>query len=756
MRTSSVSRRAFLRSSSLAGGGLVLWFASGCSAPAPAPSAPAANQSAAAPPAVPQSAAPQSAAATSAPAAPAAAGRAGGRSIPNDVDAWLAIRPDGGVTLSTGKVEFGQGIQTAFGQLVAEELDVPFSAVDVVMGHTDRVPFDNPTVGSASMRATGPLVRQAAAAMRGWLLDLGAAKLGVPATALSTGNGQVFVSAQPDTTVSYADLAAGQRSDRQFSGQVPLKSPDRFSVIGADVPRVDIPAKVNGSMQYGYDTTVPGMLHGKILRPPSLGATLHSVDYSQAQSMPGVAGVFRDGDFVGLAADRLDQANAALATIQATWNELSSPETQDTIYDLLKRTPDHGKVTAAGDIGAGLARITKPLQITVRAPYVAHLSIEPESALAQPNGDQLQVWSSTQAPFGLQDAIAGALKRSPDSITVHTVMSGGAFGRKSIPDVAIEAARLAVGLNRPVRINWTREEEFQFDQFRPAMLIELQTGLDDQGAIPAWKYDLYGAAYFKPMGPNPMPAGTDAGAHAAGIYGLANIQTTFYQSESPLPVHFWRDNGASTNALARETALDELAEMAGTDPVTFRERLLGNNPRMLAVMHAAVSQAGWTPSVGRSGRGYGLALDFADGTWVAEVAQVAVDPSSGQVQVKHVDVAVDCGLVVNPANARAQVEGGIIGQGVSSAMKEQITFQNGRVTNATFKAYAPLSMREAPTVDVVFVEDKSQPMQGLGEPAVGPVTPAIANAIYDAVGIRLRELPFLPARVQAALQAAGA
>jgi len=738
------TRRDFLRTSALAGGGLVLWISAGGS-PRAAFAQPAPNPTA--------GAGSSDEVSEQTGSAQRQSGRGfGGQNIPKDVDAWLKIGQDGTISLFSGKVEFGQGIQTAFGQLVADELDVPFQSVQVVMGSTDQVPYDNPTVGSQSMRSTGPLVRQAAAEMRQWLLELGSQQLGVATDSLTMSNGQVVVANQPDTSVSFAALAAGKTSGRQMSGQETLKSPDQFTIIGTDVRRVDVPPKVTGEMKYGYDTTVPGMLHGKIVRPPTVGATLQSVDFSQASGMPGVVGVFQDGGFAGLAARTHDQAQAAIQAVQATWQEFDTQTTSETIFDLLKSTPDQGRPSGRGDLQAGLAQIAKPLTVRATAPYVAHASIEPESALALPDGSNLEVWASTQAPFQLRSAIASALNIPADNVTVHAVMSGGAFGRKAVPDAGIEAARLAMGIGQPVRINWTRQEEFWLDQYRPAMLIELSTGLDSAGNIAAWQYDLYAAAYYQPMGPGPMSASANASADATSIYGLNNIQTTFYQSHSPLPVHNWRDNGAPVNTLARETALDELAEMAGADPVTFRERLLQDNPRMLAVMHAAVQKAGWTPGVGRTGQGYGLALDFGDGTYVAEVARVSLDPSSGLPRLDHIDVAVDCGLVVNPAGARCQIEGGVIGQGVSSTLKEGITFSAGKITNASFRQYGPLRMSEAPTVDVVFVEDKTQPMQGLGEPAIGPVSAAVSNAIYDAMGVRLRELPFTAERVQAALQ----
>ncbi|HLY64589.1 MAG TPA: molybdopterin cofactor-binding domain-containing protein, partial [Chloroflexota bacterium] len=310
---------------------------------------------------------------------------------------------------------------------------------------------------------------------------------------------------------------------------------------------------------------------------------------------------------------------------------------------------------------------------------------------------------------------------------------------------------LSKAVNKPVKIAWTRQEEFQFDLFRPAMLIELTAGLDGSGNLAAWQYDLYSTAYFPEGAKQPTRASAEAAASVLDFYAVPNARTTFYQSVAPLPPHFWRANGSPVNGLAREAAIDMLAETAGTDPVSFRTTLLQNNPRLLAVMNAAVQKANWKPGVGSTGRGFGLGLSWTDGTYVAEVAQVAVDKASGKVSVKHVDTAIDCGLVINPEAVRCQVEGSVVMHGVSSTLKEQIMFSGGRVTNTAFAQYNLLTMSETPTVDTVFVEDKKQPMEGIGEPAVAATTPAIANAIYDAVGVRLWDLPFTPDKVLAAI-----
>lgn len=679
------------------------------------------------------------------------------RSRPTDVNAYLKIGPDGTVTLYTGKVDYGQGIQTGFAQLAAEELDVPFERVNVVMGITDQAPWDLGTFGSLSTRSTGPVIRQAAAEMHQWLLELGAAQLGLMPNQVHTQNGSVVANSDSTQSVSYANLAAGKVTDHSTQGTAPLKDPSQYTIVGQSIPRVDVPDKVDGKVKYGYDMTVQGMVHGKVVRAPSWGATLSSIDFSAAQGMPGVVGVFQDGDFAGLAAERHEQAEAALAAVKAAWAEQNSPYTSDNIHDAIKSTADAGKTIhdPVGDIGGALAGAAKTVTVKVRSAYVAHAPIEPMGGLVSIQPDKTEVWTSTQDPFAAQDAVAMTLNIPREQVIVYPPTSGGAYGRKTLTDQVVEAARLAKALGRPVRINRTREEEFQLEYARPALVVEVTAGLDGQGKLSSWDWATYAAAYFPEGAAKPTPAGADNAASVLDYYDVPNARSMFYQGVSPLPVTFWRANGTPVNGLARESAIDELAELAGVDPVSFRAGLLGSHPRLLAVLQKAVAMSGWKPGVGSTGQGYGVGLSFTDNTYVAEVAHVSVDPNSGKVTVSHIDAAIDAGLVVNPLAATHQIEGSIVSQGMSSTMSEQLTFARGKITNPSFAKYKPLTFVDAPTVDVQFIEDKTQPMQGIGEPAVGAVSAAVSNAIYDAVGVRMRDLPFLPAKVLAALKARG-
>ena len=676
------------------------------------------------------------------------------RSLPTNVDSYLAVNANGTITLATGKVEFGQGIQTGFAQLVAEELDVPLERIKVIMGITDQAPYDIGTFGSASTRRTGPIIRKAAAEMRQWLAELGSNSLGLSIDQVITKDGAVVAVNDGNASVSYADLASDMQVMREIGDNTRLKDPGTYTIVGADAPRIDLPAKVNGEMKFGYDVTIEGMVHGKIVRPPALSATLLDIDFSAAEKMPGVIGTFRNGDFAGLAAERRDQAEAALAVVKARWSEVNTGNTSDNIYALIKRTADAGQVLDAkpGDPDSALAGAVSTVTATFRAPYVSHAPLEPKTSLVRISPDRVDVWTSTQAPFRDQAAVAALLGRPLDEVVVTPMMCGGAFDSKVTTVSELEATRLAQAFDRPVKIQWTRQEEFQFGQFRPAAQSEIKAGLDADGNLVAWKHDLYSSNYFPEGAESAMSGGAAAGANILDVYGLPNTKTTWYKGHSPLPVYMWRgNNGTSHNVMAHECVIDELAERAGKDPVTFRSGLLTDNPRMKALMDVVVKKAGWIPGVGSTGRGFGIAISYTDDTYIAQVAQAKVDTSTGQIVVKHIDVAVDCGLVVNPQGATLQIEGGVIFS-LSPTLREMVTFDNGKVTNASYNQYQPIRMNEVPTIDVIFVEDKAQPMGGVGEPGCASVPDAVSNAVYDAIGVRLREIPFTPDRVLAAIK----
>lgn len=733
-QTSRISRRNLIQGGAAAAGLTIFWS-----------SAATAHQTGSASPV----ASPQAGATPEATPAPQQSGP------PTDIDSYLRVNEDGTVTLMTGKVEYGQGIATGFTQLIAEELSVPFESIEVVMGQTDVSPFDIGTFGSLSTRLTGPRIRQAGAGMRLWLIDLGAEQLGLAPDAVSLKDGAVVANDDPGTSVSFAELASGKNTSREIDPEVALKDASTYTVIGQSIPRPDVSRKVNGSLAYGIDATADGMVWAKIVRPPGFGFTLEEIDFSEAEQMPGVVGTYRDGDFAGLAAETLQQAEAALAAVQATWNDPGSEVTSDTIFDHLLETADEGQ-PLGDDTGPGqeedlAGTLTDPLEVTFRAPFVNHCPIEPRTALVEITDEQVSVWSSTQDPFQVRGAVAELLGRDVESVVVTPMAAGGAFGSKIIPMAELEAATLAREFGRPVKLLWNRQEEIGHGQYRPAMLINITAGLDADGLISGWQYDLYSASYFPAGSGIQNGAAADWSADTREIYDIAATKTMWFQAESPLPPYYWRVNGATTNTWAREVTMDMLAERAGLDPVTFRRNHLGNNPRMEAVMDAAVEKAGWTPGVGPTGQGIGIALGFDANTYVAEIAKVEIDNETGEVLVRHFDVAVDCGLVLNPEAVKHQLEGGVV-MGTSSSLREFIEFENGQVRNNSFGAYAPITMRESPSVDVVFSEDKNNPMGGIGEPGVAPSTGAIANALYDLTGVRLFDTPFTADRVLAALE----
>lgn len=671
----------------------------------------------------------------------------------NEVDAYLTIGEDGKVTLKTSKMEFGQGIRTGFMQIVAEELDVDVEDVIVDMGQTDVAAPEFGTFGSLSTQMSGPVFRQAAATMRAWVLELAAEDLGDSVDELTIESGVVT---GPSGSRTFAELASGKASEREISQEVALKDPADYKIVGQPLPRVDLAAKATGKQVYGIDVEVEGMVYGKVVRPPSLDATLDSVDFSEAESMPGVVGTVHEGNFAAIVAERKDQVEAAIKAVKASWTESGSTITSETIFDVLKETADDGQPLdeegTAGDPDAALANVEGAETYTYLLPYLSHSPIEPKSAVVDVREDGVDVWVSTQDPFSSRAAVAKHLGRDESEVIVHGMHPGGAFGSKIVPQVEIEAATISKGVGRPVKLIWDRIEEFMFGQFRPAMRIEITAGLDENNAIAGWRYDAYTGGYYPEGAKVPTGSASDWSANIHEIYpDVAETKTTLYNGVTPLPPYFWRVNGATSNTFARESTIDILAEKAGMDPVSFRDTMLENNPRLAAVMHAAVDSAGWTPGVGSTGEGFGLALGFDANTYIAQVAKVEVDAETGELKIVQFDVALDPGLAVNPEAIKHQIEGGVV-QSLSAVLREEVKFENGKLTNGTFSQYAPILMRDAPPViNVTILSDPTQPMGGIGEPGVAPVIGAVANAVYDAVGARMFRAPFTPERILAAL-----
>ncbi len=669
-----------------------------------------------------------------------------------EVDTFLHIDEEGKVHLKTGKIEFGQGIKTGFMQLIAEELDVDVEDVIVSMAQTDEAAPEMGSFGSMSTQVSGPVFQQAAATMRAWLLDIAADELGDSAADLTIEAGVV---SGPSGSLTFADLAAGKATEREINPDATPKDPTTYKVVGQSLPRVDITDKVTGQQIYGIDVEVEGMVYGKVVRPPSLDAILEDVDFSAALEMPGIVGSVHEGNFAAIAGERMDQVNAAIREVKATWTETGSTITSENIHDKIKETADAGmpldEEGAAGDPEAALAGFDGVETYIYRVPYLNHAPIEPKAAVADVRADSAEIWVSTQDAFSSRFVLAKHLGLDESKVVVHGMHPGGAFGSKIVPQAEVEAATISRAIERPVKLVWDRLEEFQFGQFRPAMQVEITAGVDDDGAIAGWKYDAYTAAYYPEGSKIPTASASDWSANIHEIYpDVPETRTTLYQGVSPLPPYFWRVNGATTNTFARESTIDILAEQAGMDPVSFRIGMLENSPRLAAVIDAVVDAAGWSPAVGSTGQGFGIAAGFDAGSYIAQVAQVEVDPESGELRIVHVEAAIDPGLAVNPEAIKHQIEGSII-QSLSAALREGITFEGGKLTNGTFSQYKPIVMRDAPSIGVTVLSDPSRPMGGVGEPGVAPTLGAVGNAIYDAIGARVFEVPFTPDRILAAL-----
>ncbi len=655
--------------------------------------------------------------------------RGGGGGAAGPLEARLHIGEDGAVTILTGKIEEGQGARTELAMAAAEELRVPLDRVRMMMADTDLTPNDGTTAGSGTTPRTAPAVRRAAAAARHLLVTAAARQWNVDPARLEMRDGAVTYAGKK---YGYAELARSPELAAAYKDALPANT----SVIDAKewqtlgTPRVRINGRdiVTGAHRHPSDIVRPGMLYGRVLRPPSYGAELVEADLSAAKKMPGVT-VVRDGGFVGCTAPTSYAARKALEAITAAaqWKTAEHPSSA-TLFDHLKQ---HAKgegrrpAQASGSVEQGLADARRRLKASYHVAYAQHAPMEPRAAVAEWQDGRLTVWTGTSNPFSVRQQLAEAFRLAPERVRVIVPDMGGGFGGKHTGEAALEAARLAKEAGRPVSLKWTRAEEFMWAYFRPAALIEVEAGLDASGSIAAWDFTNY-----------------NSGASAIGTpYRIANARVRFVESDSPLRQGSYRCLAATANNFAREAFTDELAEAAGKDPLEFRLAHL-DNERIKNVLTAAAQRFGWAErrKKHRPGAGIGLACGAEKNSVVAACVEVEVDRESGAPKLIEIVEAFECGAILNPAGLRAQVEGAIM-MGLGPALREEIEFEGGQVTNGRFAAYRVPRFRDLPKADVILLDRKDLEPTGAGETPIIAVAPAIANAVFDATGKRVRAMP---------------
>ncbi|HKO04813.1 MAG TPA: molybdopterin cofactor-binding domain-containing protein [Candidatus Acidoferrales bacterium] len=657
-------------------------------------------------------------------------GPRGGQPLPQEISAWLHIGEDGGVTVFTGKVEVGQNIRTSLAQSVADELRVPFESVRLVMGDTARTPFDMGTFGSRTTPTMAPQLRRAAAALRDMLVEMAAKQWNLAPGALAAAEGKV---ADPASrrTVTYAELARGQSLAQTIPAEDPVTPASQWTVAGQPLPKVDGRDFVTGRHQYTPDLRPEGVLCGKVLRPPAFGATLVSLDPREAQAMPGVV-VVHDGDFVGVTAPRQRDAERALAALHSEWKTSPQPSSRE-LFDYLKHNVEEGAARndrqETGSVESSLVQAAHRLEETYTVSYIAHAPLEPRAALAEWKDGCVTVWTGTQRPFAVRDELAAAFHLSPDRARVIVPDTGSAYGGKHTGETAVEAARLARAAGHPVSLLWTREEEFTWAYFRPAGVIEIKSGVTQDGRLTAWEFHNYNSG----------------GSGIGTPYAVENQRIQYHPVHSPLRQGSYRGLAATANHFARESHMDTAARAAGMDPLEFRLKNL-SDARLRAVFEAAAKSFGWPRKREHPGpamAGFGLGGGVEKGGYLATFAEVAVDRASGSVRVVRVVTAFECGAIVNPDGLRNQVLGATI-MGLGGALFEAVEFENGRITNPRFSQYRVPRFQDVPEIEVVLLDRKDLPSAGAGETPIVGLAPAIGNALFDATGLRLRSLPMVP------------
>jgi isoquinoline 1-oxidoreductase len=630
-----------------------------------------------------------------------------GNATTPDVAAWLHIDENGHVTACTGKVEIGQNIRTSLSQTIADELRVPFTSVMMVMGDTGKTPFDMGTFGSQTTPRMAPQLARAAATAREMLIDQAAARWQVARTTLVARDGQVV--SNNGKSLSYGELTKGQALAGTIPAEPPVERREQWTVRGTSVRKVDGRDFVTGHHQYTTDVVRPGMVHGRIVRPTAYGARLSTVDDSHARAMPGVS-VVRDGDFLGVVAPNPRAAARAAAAVQTTWQPATDLPSSQTLYDYLKKHPEAEGGRGSEPFTAGdVARVhgARTFNESYRIPYIAHVPLEPRAAVAEWSDGKLTVWTGTQRPFGVRTELAETFHIPEDRVRVIMPDMGSAYGGKHTGEAAIEAARLAKAVNRPVKLMWTRAEEFSWGYFRPAGVIDVQSAVDANGRLVSWEFENWNSG----------------GAGIRTPYAIANQRIAFHPVASPLRQGSYRALASTANHYAREMHMDTVARALGKDPVAFRLQHLEDD-RVAAVLKAVAEKIGWPkPS---SSAALGIACGTEKGGYVGTAAQVS--RVSDGFKVDRIVIAFECGAIVNPDGLNNQVEGSVV-QGLGGALFEAIEFANGQITNGTMTQYRVPRFKDTPVIDVILLDRRDLPSAGAGEASLVCVAPAIGSAV---------------------------
>lgn len=710
---------------------------------------------------------------------------------PKELDSWLAIKQDGSITMFTGKVDIGTGTRTALAQIVAEELDVPFDRITMAMGDTAKTVDQGRTVGSNTIPRGGPQLRQAAAAARAELMKLASSHLGAPIEQLTVTDGVVSVSGNSARKISYGELIGGKRFNVKITAtgyqtamvvapEVKAKSYKDYKIVGNPIPRVDLPPKFTGQYTYIPDFRVPGMLHGRPVRPYVAVAKPLKVDEGSIAHIPGVVKVVQEGSFVGVIAETEWAAIQAAKSLKVAWSkpQTQMPASREAVDTYLTDTKPVRELTPVkrGDVDSAFSQAAKTLQATYHWPFQNHGMMLPSCAIADVQGDKATIWTGAQGPFTTRDRVSTMMKVAKKNVDVRYVEASGCYGRLTADDAAEDAVLMSRAVGKPVRVQWSRVDEQVWAPKGPQQLQAVRAALDAQGKVIAWDYldrsfpwtESQGTPQLgeRQIGIEPTNAGNPNGAGGAGeIYDFENMKieskTIPWMFAEPMPLRTasLRSPGEPPRVFATECFVDEIAAALRMDPVQFRLAYLKKDNRIIEALRTVAEKSGWaerpSPAPASNERilkGRGVAVNQRNGSIPALVAEVEVDTSTGKIRVTRVTIAYDCGLIINPNGVRNQIEGNMM-QGVSRTLFEEVKFDGTGVKSLDWVSYPVIRFQDVPEVQIELINRPELPATGAAETPIVVVPAAIGNAVFDATGVRLREIPFTPDRVLSALKA---